>query len=119
MGIQSLTASELIRLAEVLRVPNPFFTQGRYRFEAIEAVSLLCARFRSAGDQYILSLLYDRPQSAISEVVNELVIYLAEKWAHLLDFDHEGLLSRDKLIWRAIEDSVHPAMTAPGVIVLV
>jgi hypothetical protein len=54
---------------------------------------LLCARLKSAGDEYDLAMKYDRSQSAISEVVNELVEFLDDNWKHLLDFDHHHLLS--------------------------
>lgn len=78
---------------DVLELPENITTASRSRFTGFEAFALTCARFRSPGDQYTLSMLYNRHQSAISEIVNWVVIFLDEKWRHLLDFDHEGLLA--------------------------
>lgn len=84
-------------LARILDIPDPFITRSRFHFTALEALCILLARFRSAGDQYDLQKDYCRTQSAISEVVNELCEYLNRRWSHLLDFDHEHLLSRKNL----------------------
>ncbi|KAJ3966739.1 hypothetical protein EV361DRAFT_1036723 [Lentinula raphanica] len=84
-------AEEIFDLAVALCIPNPFVTSSRSRFTSVEALALLMARFRSAGDMYHLVMtLYDRSQSAISEVVNELTVYLDEKWKHLLDVGEDN-----------------------------
>jgi hypothetical protein len=41
---------------------------------------------------YILSMLYDRSQSSISECINELVQFLDDRWEHLLGCDDQHLL---------------------------
>ena len=81
-----------------LRVPNPFKTCNGCSFSSIEAVSLLLARFRSAGDIFELSRQYDRSQASLSQLVNELCQFINDTWSHLLDFDHQYLLSKPKLI---------------------
>jgi hypothetical protein len=48
---------------------------------------------------------YDRPQSAISEIVNELCKYLDDRWSHLLDFDRDGILSPEQL--ERYADAIH------------
>lgn len=58
---------------------------------------MLCARFKCPADQLDLTAKYDRSQSAISEIINELVLYLDETWKHLLDFDTDHLLSPERL----------------------
>ncbi|KAJ3777033.1 hypothetical protein FB446DRAFT_616707, partial [Lentinula raphanica] len=78
-------AEEIEELARLLRIPDPFITKTRSRFSAIEALALLLARFQSPGDIYSLVLRYDHSQSAISEVVNELTVYLNDTWHHLLE----------------------------------
>jgi hypothetical protein len=92
-----MTANKLITLTTVLGIPDPFWTLLGYRFSALEAFCLLCARFRSSSDQYDLAMRYDRSQSSISQVVNGLAIWIDEEWQHLLDFDYEHLLSRENL----------------------
>nr|GAT45576.1 predicted protein [Mycena chlorophos] len=88
---------ELQDLVEVLDIPQPFKTQNRCSFSDIEALCLLLARFRTAGDQFSLSIQYGRPQAAVSQVVNELCAYLDDRWAHLLDFDTSGVLAPESL----------------------
>jgi nuclease HARBI1 len=50
-------------------------------------------------------MLYDQAQSAISEVVNELVEYLDEQWEHLLGCDSDHLLHPSQLLIYA--DAIH------------
>lgn len=76
---------EIAELATALQIPDPYITRTRSSFTQIEALGLLLARFRSAGDMYDLTSRYDRPQSAISEIINELTEYLDETWKHLLE----------------------------------
>ncbi|KAF7317937.1 DDE Tnp4 domain-containing protein [Mycena kentingensis (nom. inval.)] len=87
-----LAAPELTHLAEKLGIPEVFKTQSRHAFSRVEALGLLLARFRTAGDMYALTAKFDRAQSAISECVNELVEFLDEHWEHLLACDSEHLL---------------------------
>lgn len=42
-------------------------------------------------------MIYNRSQSAISEIVNWVVTWVDESWSHLLGFDHEHLLSPQNL----------------------
>ena len=78
---------------DVLEIPEIFVTQSRNQYLAIEAIALLCARFAHTGDIYNLTMIYNRSQSSLSELINELCIYLDDHWKHLLDFDHDHLLS--------------------------
>nr|GAT43323.1 predicted protein [Mycena chlorophos] len=90
-------AEEIQRLVEALDIPQPFKTQNRCVFSDIEALCLLLARFRTAGDQFQLSTQFGRSQAAISQVVNELCEYLDTRWEHLLDFDTTVVLSPERL----------------------
>ncbi|KAJ3777094.1 hypothetical protein FB446DRAFT_611863, partial [Lentinula raphanica] len=104
------SAPEIIELAEALDIPDPFKTQNRYSFSAVEALALLLARFRTGTDQFELTSRYNWSQSSLSELLNELIEYLDERWAHLLDCDSEegGILHPDKLV------SYADAITASG-----
>ncbi|KAJ7021215.1 hypothetical protein C8F04DRAFT_883849, partial [Mycena alexandri] len=90
-------AAELLDLAAALRIPDPFITASRYSFTAIEALCILLARYKSCENQYDLSMKYDRCQSSISEVVNELTIWLDDRWEGVLGLDTNGVLSPDNL----------------------
>ena len=92
-----VTADELLEMVEALDLPGYIVTPSRYVFDPVEALGLTLARFRSAGDQYELSMLYNRTQSAISEIVNFVVTYVDNRWSDLLDFDHDHLLSPTNL----------------------
>ncbi|KAJ6493877.1 hypothetical protein DFH09DRAFT_871267, partial [Mycena vulgaris] len=113
-----LYADEIADLAALMDIPAPFRTRGRYAFSPVEALGLLLARFRSAGDMYEVSMKYNRSQSAISELVNELSEYLDERWSHLLDFDTNGILSPEhmKQYGRAIYNAGAPLRTVWGFI---
>jgi len=52
-------------------------------------------------------MCYNQSQSAISEIVNWIVIYIDEWWNHLLDFDHTHLLSSVNL--EIYADAIHHA----------
>ncbi|TBU36620.1 hypothetical protein BD309DRAFT_878037, partial [Dichomitus squalens] len=91
------TADELVELAEVLRLPPILVTHHRYNVPRIEALALTCARLARPGDIYDLVRDYDRSASAISEIINETVCLIDATWAHLLDFDHNHLLSPHNL----------------------
>ncbi|KAK6984335.1 hypothetical protein R3P38DRAFT_2416771, partial [Favolaschia claudopus] len=67
-----------------LDIPPIFRTQNRCAFPRMEALGLLLARFRSAGDMFELSMQYNRSQAAISQLINELSEFLDERWSHLL-----------------------------------
>ncbi|EIN04908.1 hypothetical protein PUNSTDRAFT_75658 [Punctularia strigosozonata HHB-11173 SS5] len=94
---QRFRADEIMKLVQAFEVPNPFITRSRYNCSAIEAFCLLCARFRSAADLHELTIKYRRSESALSEIVNEMVIFLDQSWGHLLGLDHESLLSPSHL----------------------
>lgn len=99
------TANELITVAEALEIPEKFVTRSGYAFARVEAFALLCARLRSSADQHILVIQFNRSQAAISSIVNELAMFLDEKWKHLLDFDTSTLLARPAL--EEYADAVH------------
>ncbi|KAJ7639851.1 hypothetical protein DFH06DRAFT_908597, partial [Mycena polygramma] len=92
-----LYADKLAHLAAVLDIPEIFRTVSGYAFPRIEALALLLARFKTAGDQFELTMKYNRSQGAISELVNELCAYLDERWQHLLDFDTDGILAPGRM----------------------
>ncbi|EPQ55484.1 hypothetical protein GLOTRDRAFT_93696 [Gloeophyllum trabeum ATCC 11539] len=112
------TYDEILEMVDAFDIPEVFTTSGRYQFEGIEAFCLLCARFRSAGDMYGLSMQYDRSQSAISECINELVEFLDDRWEHLLGCDSEHLLKPSELARyaKAIEDRGAPTQSVFGFI---
>ncbi|EIN09893.1 hypothetical protein PUNSTDRAFT_66662 [Punctularia strigosozonata HHB-11173 SS5] len=91
------TVNEIISLTQALEIPDPVITTSRHRFSAVEAFCLLCARFRSAADLHELTIKYRRSGSALSEVVNFLVIHLDDTWGHLLGLDNRALLSPCRL----------------------
>ena len=101
----SMTASEIYKMIEALEIPDVFVTWTHSKFSMVEAFCLLCAQLHSAGDLYALLMLYDWAQSTISEVVNELVEYLDEKWEHLLGCDSDHLLHPSQLLIYA--NSIH------------
>lgn len=88
-----MTGRDILHLVEVLQLPDPIHTNSDFRFSRIEALALTCARLASAGNQFDLSTRYCRPQSAISEIFNEVVTFLDDHWGHLLHFDSNYLLS--------------------------
>ena len=88
-----VTASELLDMVETLKIPPLITTRNQYIFDSIEALALTLARFRSASDQYDLSMRFNRSQSSISEIVNWVVTHVDERWQHLLEFDYKHLLS--------------------------
>jgi hypothetical protein len=109
---------ELCELVHHLRLPEAFKTPNGYVVTAFEAVCLFCARFRSSGDQYDLVMRFDRSQSAILEIINTAIVLIDERWSHLLDFDHEVLLSPKNLARyaAAIHRSGSPIATIWGFI---
>ncbi|KAJ7734636.1 hypothetical protein B0H16DRAFT_1767134 [Mycena metata] len=100
-------ADELVHLAAIMKIPEIFRPKSRYAFPRVEALALLLARFKSAGDISDLSRRYNRSQSAISQLVNELVEFLDNRWHHLLDFDHNFLLSPARM--QEYADAIHAA----------
>ncbi|KAJ7662390.1 hypothetical protein B0H17DRAFT_1144335 [Mycena rosella] len=100
-----LTADKLIRLSKALNIPERVKTTSGHVFSAIEALALLCTRFRSAGNIYELVLKYDPAQSTISEIINYLSCDLDDRWSHLLDFDYQGILSHENLVTYA--EAIH------------
>ncbi|KAF8219992.1 hypothetical protein L208DRAFT_1426958 [Tricholoma matsutake] len=100
-----MTASEIYEMIKALEIPDVFVTRTHSKFSVVEAFCLLCAQLCSARDLYALLMLYDRAQSAISEVVNELVVYLDEWWEHLLGCDSDHLLHPSQFLIYA--DAIH------------
>ena len=93
-------------------------TQRGYRASAIESFALLCAWLRSPDTQWGLVSKYDRPQSAISEIINETATYINNKWGHLLDWDATGLVHPKNLrvYANALRDFGAPCETVFGFI---
>lgn len=88
-----MSADELIEMADALEIPNLIVVRTQSLFSSIEALGLTCARFQTAGDLNDLSTKYCRTESTISEIVNWVVEYIDNTWQHLLEFDHNHLLS--------------------------
>jgi hypothetical protein len=97
IALSRFDAQELFDLVRVLDLPPSFCTRNSYCVIVLEAVCLLCARFRSSADEYVLVMKYDRSQSAISDIVNHVVILIDKRWKHLLNYDNEVLLSSENL----------------------
>ena len=93
----SMRSQDLLQLVEILHLPGEIVTHAGHRFNRVEAFALTCARLASAGDEFDLSARYDRSQSAISQVFNEVILFLDHKWGHLLQFDFSHLLSPTNL----------------------
>ncbi|KAJ3964749.1 hypothetical protein EV361DRAFT_768765, partial [Lentinula raphanica] len=103
------SAFEIFDLALALDIPDPFKTRRRHSFTAIEALSLLLARYRSGSDQYDLATKYNRCQSSLSDILNELIEYLDDRWIDLLNCDREGVFHPDNLARYADAISRHGA----------
>jgi len=82
---------KLTQLIDVLDIPPIFWIASHSKFEAIETLCLLCVHFKTPADHFDLAMKYNCCQSTISEMVNELVLYLDEMWKHLLDFNTDFL----------------------------
>ena len=100
-----MSADDIFNMVEALDIPARIVTLTCSVFTGIEGFSLLCACFQTAGDMYNLVMQYDWAQSTISEVINQLVYDLDEKWEHLLDCDQGHLLHAHNLICYA--DAIH------------
>jgi hypothetical protein len=63
-------------------------------------------------------MLYNRSQSAISEIVNELSMFLNDRWIHFFHFAHDTILSPENLsiYAQAIHRAGAPARTIFGFI---
>lgn len=72
-------------------------TKSGYKFPHVEALCLLLAQMRDSGDAYRMTMLYNRCQSSISEIFNELVIYVDRTWSPLLTFNTNGVLAPECL----------------------
>jgi hypothetical protein len=53
---------ELFETVETLQLSGDIVASGGHAFDSVEALGLTFARFRTAGDQYELSILYSRCQ---------------------------------------------------------
>ena len=89
--------NELIEMTDALEIPDSIITPNWSVFSSIKALTLTCTCFSSAGDLYQLSKEYDWSHSAISEIVNWVSTYVDITWQHLLEFDHNHLLSPHNL----------------------
>jgi hypothetical protein len=92
-----MTGQDLLHVVDILQLPDEIFTCGNYRFDRVEAFAITCARLASSADEFELCTRYDRSQSSISEVFNEVITILDERWEHLLRFDANHLLSPENL----------------------
>jgi hypothetical protein len=113
-----MTAGELIRLSKAFDIPSTIKTTSGHVFSGVKALTLLCAWFQSLGDIYELVTKYDRSQLAMSEIINYLCCFLDDRWLHLLNFDHEGILSPKNLIIyaKAVHDYGAPLNSVWGFI---
>jgi predicted site-specific integrase-resolvase len=74
-----MKGQDLLHLADILDLPDEVFTRGNYRFDHVEAFALTCARLSSANNEHDLCTQYDRSQSSISKIFNEVVVFLNER----------------------------------------
>lgn len=93
-----MTVEEILEMIEALEVDETYHTPSQDNFPGLEAFCLLLARLRSPGNMYDLTMQYDRAQSAISFVINEIITDLDQKWEHILDLDEERLLRPSQLV---------------------
>jgi nuclease HARBI1 len=84
-------------MVDALEIPYEIIAPTGSCFTGLEALALTFARFRTAGDLHELSTKYSRAQSSISEIVNLVATYIDTTWSHLLEFDHQHLLSPPNL----------------------
>ena len=105
--ISRFTFKEILLLAGILHIPDPFITGSGSSFTAVEALGLLLLRMRSNRNLYDFVQNYDRSLTAISEIVNELLSFLEARWSHLLGFDTSGILHPNHL--RLYADAVYDA----------
>jgi hypothetical protein len=106
MPLIRFPAKEIARIVQALQIPSVFRTWGGSAYTAIEAFSMLCARFASTLDLFELSTQYEHGETRISKVVNDLCQWLHNRWGSwLLDFDHHGAMSSDTL--SACADAIH------------
>jgi hypothetical protein len=92
-----MTAEELAEPPQTISIPSALWTSLGVAFEGLEALCLLWARFRSAGDLNHLTVEYDRPQPTLSQIINWLVTFFDEHWQHLFDCDKNRPLSSERL----------------------
>ncbi|KAF8573009.1 hypothetical protein K439DRAFT_1376765 [Ramaria rubella] len=104
------TSQELQDIADVLDLPNPLIMKRGYHASALESFALLCAHLCSPDTQWALVSKYDRPQSAVSEIINETTCFINNHLGHLLDWDGSGLLHPNRL--HEYADALH-AFGAP------
>lgn len=74
--LSRVTQDELFDMVKALEIPDEIITSSRYVFDGLEALALTLARFWTAGDQYEMSTTYCCSQSAISEIVNYVVMFI-------------------------------------------
>ncbi|KAF8579686.1 hypothetical protein K439DRAFT_1654528 [Ramaria rubella] len=112
------TSQELQQIADVLELPNPLITKCGYHASVLESFALLCAHLHSPNTQWALVCKYNRPQSAVSEIVNETASFINNHWGHLLDWDGLGLLHPQHLheYAGALHDFGAPCQTIFGFI---
>lgn len=92
-----MTANKLFEMVNALEIPEYIITPNRSVFSGIEALCLMRACFRTAGDQHELSMKHCHAQSAISEIVNWVATFIDTTWSHLLDFDYIHILAPTNL----------------------
>ncbi|KAF8826370.1 hypothetical protein HHX47_DHR5000203 [Lentinula edodes] len=76
----------LSRLIKVLHIPDPFVTTRRgYRFQAFDALCILCARLAYPARLSDLQAKFGIREARISACINDLSSYIYKFWSHLLD----------------------------------
>jgi hypothetical protein len=107
----SFTADELILLVKALRLSEPIVTSNGYCTDALEALTLLCAHLHSPEDLLTLSTKYGHSQSAILQLTNTVTTVIESTWAHLLDFDIDGIFLPDAMATYTAALRTHGAPT--------
>ena len=92
-----MTGEDLLHLVDVLQLPEEIFTRSNYQFDRVEVFALACAYLASASNEFDLCARYNCSQSSISEIFNEVITFIDERWEHLLHFDSNHLLSPENL----------------------
>ncbi|VDC02477.1 unnamed protein product [Peniophora sp. CBMAI 1063] len=91
------TVDQLVDLTEALDIQEPIYTENSHKSKPLEAVALLYTCYCHSGDLYDFIEKYDHSASLLSQMIIDVVKYLDEWWKHLLNFDHQFILSLAKM----------------------
>ena len=90
-------AQVLHTLATILELPDPLLTLGGYHVTSLESLALLCAHLWSPDTQWALVNKYAYFQSAISDTISDIAMFIDKHWGSLLDWDASGLVHPQRL----------------------